>query len=739
MSRDRMGNDRKTRREIGRRLRRGGVMMCMMITSAMLLSACKGNSSSQSTTAAQATQAAESGVQDSQNEVMGRVKSVSDTEITVEQGPGGAPNGQGQSSQGRAPDGQNGQQDKGNPPAKLGDDSNQGQSDNGQSSQSGQNSDGQQPGGAPDGKGQPPQGGAPGGQGGQQNQGNPPEKPGNDGSQGQNQGNPQAKPGDGSSQGQQNQGNPPEKPGDDNSQGQSNNSQSGQPGQNSDGQQPGGVPDGQGQSPQGETTTYKITTSTSFTDADGASIKVSDIKEGDFVKITTDEDGNAVQISLADMTGGPDGSQGGPSNGAPGAGGPGGGAQSAPTSYSSVKEFTGDAEESGQSYTSEGTDESAVLVSNGANVTLKDFTVNRTSEDSKGGDSSSFYGIGASVLATDGTVNLNGGTITSDADGAAGAFAYDKGTVNISDTTITTTGNTAGGIHAAGGGTVNAENLTVHTSGESSAAIRSDRGGGTMRVKGGSYTSAGTGSPAVYCTADIEVEDAKLTAENSEAVCIEGLNSLSLTNCDLSGHIQDNDQNDCDWTVILYQSMSGDSEVGNAVFNMTGGSLTSENGGLFYTTNTESTFYLNNVNITPSSNNEFFLKCTGNANKRGWGQSGANGADCSFTAENQKMEGDVIWDSISNLDFKMTNGSTLTGGFIQDESCAGNGGSKKADLSIDATSTWIVTKDSRLASLTNKGTIKDADGKTVTIKGSDGTVYVQGDSTYTVIVDSYNA
>lgn len=620
--RSRMGNDRKARREIGRRLRKGGVMMCMMITSAMLLSACSGgNSSSKNTTAAQTTEAAaEGGVQDSQNEVMGRVKLVSDTEITVEQGPGGAP---GQNSDGQQPGGA-----------------------------PGQDGDNQQPSGAPDGQNQPPQ---------------------------------------------------------------------------------GGVPEGKGQPPQGETTTYKITTSTTFTDADGASIQVSDIKEGDFVKITTDSNGTAVQISLADMPGGPDGPQGGPGNGAPGAGGPGGGAQSAPTSYSSVKEFTSDTEESGQSYTSEGTDESAVLVSNGANVTLKDFTVNRTSEDSKGGDSSSFYGVGASILVTDGTVDLKGGTITSDADGAAGAFAYDKGTVNISDTAITTTGNTAGG------GTVNAENLTVHTSGESSAAIRSDRGGGTMRVKGGSYTSSGTGSPAVYCTADIEVEDAKLTAENSEAVCIEGLNSLSLTNCDLSGHIQENEQNDCDWTVILYQSMSGDSEVGNAVLNMTGGSLTSENGGLFYTTNTESTFYLNNVNITPSSNNEFFLKCTGNANKRGWGQSGANGADCSFTAENQKMEGDVVWDSISNLKFKMTEGSILTGGFIQDESCAGNGGSGTADLSIDAESTWIVTKDSRLSGLTNKGTIKDADGKAVTIKGSNGTVYVQGDSAYTVTVDSYTA
>ena len=641
--RDRMGNDRKTKREIGRRLRRGSVMMCMMITSAMLLSACGGNSS-QSTTAAQATEAAaESGAQDSQNEVMGRVKSVSDTEITVEQGPGGVPSG--------APDGQ-----------------------------PGQNNDGQQPGGAPDGKGQPPQGST---------------------SDNKNQ------PSQGSTSDNQNQ--PPK----------------------------GGAPEGNGQPPQGETTTYKITTSTTFTDADGASIQVSDIKEGDFVKITTDSNGTAVQISLADMPGGPDGPQGGLGNGAPGAGGPGGGAQSAPTSYSSVKEFTSDTEESGQSYTSEGTDESAVLVSNGANVTLKDFTVNRTSEDSKGGDSSSFYGVGASILVTDGTVDLKGGTITSDADGAAGAFAYDKGTVNISDTAITTTGNTAGGIHAAGGGTVNAENLTVHTSGESSAAIRSDRGGGTMRVKGGSYTSSGTGSPAVYCTADIAVNNAELTANGSEAVCIEGLNSLRLYNSNLTGNMSDDDQNDTTWTVILYQSMSGDSEVGNSTFQMDGGTITSKNGGLFYTTNTECTIALKDVDITYNDDSEFFLQCTGNNNQRGWGQSGSNGSDCNFTADSQDMKGNVIWDSISDLDFYMTNGSTLEGAFVNDETYAGNGGDGYCNVVIDKDSAWTVTGDSKITSLSNAGTITDADGKTVSVVGTDGTTYVEGDSDYTITVDSY--
>ncbi len=438
---------------------------------------------------------------------------------------------------------------------------------------------------------------------------------------------------------------------------------------------------------------------------------------------------------------GPDGNggPGGPGgNGGPG--GPGGG-QSAPTSYTAVTDLTEDTTESGKTYTSTGTDENTIHVSNGANVSLSDFTLTRTSSESKGGDSSSFYGIGAGILVSDGTAVLKNGTITTDANGGAGVFAYNKGNVTISDSTITTTGNTAGGIHVAGGGTLKASNLNVTTSGESSAAIRSDRGGGTMDVDGGTYTSKGTGSPAVYCTADISIKDATLTADSSEAVCIEGLNSLTLTDCDLTGDIPENSQNDCNWNVILYQSMSGDSEVGNATFSMTGGSLTAKNGGMLYTTNTESTFYLKNVAITPSAKNDFFLKCTGNSNARGWGQSGANGADCKFTADTQEMTGDVIWDSISTLDFQMTNGSTLTGAFIQDNSNAGSTGSDgsgKANLTIDATSTWTVTADSTLTTLTCKGTIQGADGKSVSIVGTDKTVYEKGDSAYTITVTSYN-
>ena len=453
-------------------------------------------------------------------------------------------------------------------------------------------------------------------------------------------------------------------------------------------------------------------------------ITLDDIKEGDVVAITLDDDGNAATITVQSMDMG--GGQGGP-----------GGQASGVDSYDAANKYSSDETVSDTSLESTGTDENAALVSNGSEVTFSNDAISRTSSDSQGGDNSSFYGVGAAVLATDGTAYVKDSTVTTDSKGGAGLFAYGDGTVYAADTDITTQQDTSGGIHAAGGGKLYAWDLNVETNGESSAAIRSDRGGGTMVVDGGTYTSNGVGSPAVYCTADIAVNNAELTANGSEAVCIEGLNSLRLYNSNLTGNMSDDDQNDTTWTVILYQSMSGDSEVGNSTFQMDGGTITSKNGGLFYTTNTECTIALKDVDITYNDDSEFFLQCTGNNNQRGWGQSGANGSDCNFTADSQDMKGNVIWDSISDLDFYMTNGSTLEGAFVNDESNAGNGGDGYCNVVIEKDSTWTVTGDSTITSLSNAGTITDADGKTVSIVGIDGTTYVEGDSDYTITVGSY--
>lgn len=530
------------------------------------------------------------------------------------------------------------------------------------------------------------------------------------GGDGQNGGAPEKPEGDGQSSDSSDGASDSQDAADDNQESENTDSQ--------DGEEPE-KPDGNGQS------------------AEAEEISLSDIQEGDIVSITLDEDENAASITVMSMEMDGQGQPGGDGQGAPGQGGPGGQSQGV-DSYTAVNEYIEDTTVSNETIESTGTDENAALISSGANVTLDNDTITRTSADSQGGDNSSFYGVGAAVLATEGTAYVKDGSVTTDAAGGAGLFAYDDGTVYASGTTVETTQDTSGGVHVAGGGTLYGWDLDVETNGESSAAIRSDRGGGTMVLDGGNYVSNGVGSPAIYSTADIAVSNASLTANGSEAVCIEGLNSIHLYDCDLTGNMSDLDQNDNTWTVILYQSMSGDSEVGNSTFQMDGGSLTSENGGVFYTTNTESTITLNNVDINYNDDNEFFLQCTGNTNQRGWGQAGANGADCHFTGISQDMQGDVIWDSISDLDFYLTEGSSLTGAVVDDESYAGEGGEGYCNVYVSADSTWTVTGDSTVSSLENEGTIVDSNGKTVTIQGTDGTVYVQGDSEYTITTGSYS-
>ena len=628
-----------------------------------------------------------------ENTILGEVKSVSDTEITIAVGTKkemGQSDGDGQNGAPQKPDTEDG--NGGEAPSMLdltGEEQTITITENTVITK--------QQGGAPQGQ--------PGGDQNQNGEGEAPEKPDGDNQSGSDNGEAPEKP-DGDNQSGSDSEEAPEKPDGDNQSGSdSEEAQEKQEGDN----QP----------------------------AESEEISLSDIQEGDIVSITLDEDGNAATITVQSMEMGGQGGPGGDGQGAPGQGGPGGQSQGV-DSYTAVNEYTEDTTVSNETLESTGTDENAALISSGASVTLDNDTITRTSDSSTGGDNSSFYGVGAAVLATDGTAYVKDGSVTTDAAGGAGLFAYGDGTVYASGTTVKTTQDTSGGIHVAGGGTLYGWDLDVETDGESSAAIRSDRGGGTMVVDGGTYTSNGVGSPAIYSTADIAVSNATLTANGSEAICIEGLNSIHLYDCDLTGNMSDLDQNDNTWTVILYQSMSGDSEVGNSTFQMDGGSLTSENGGVFYTTNTESTITLSNVDITYNDDNEFFLQCTGNTNQRGWGQSGANGADCNFTGISQQMEGDVIWDSISDLDFYLTDGSSLTGAVVDDETYAGEGGDGYCNVYVSEDSTWTVTGDSTVSSLENEGTIVDSDGNTVTIQGTDGTVYVEGTSAYTITTDSYS-
>lgn len=415
---------------------------------------------------------------------------------------------------------------------------------------------------------------------------------------------------------------------------------------------------------------------------------------------------------------------GDPTDGAPN-GQPGGfGGSGEVTQGSSANTISEDGAYSDTTYTSTGDDENALRI-DGAAVTLDGITVEKSAGATSNTEDGDFYGMNAALLATNGAnVTIKNAVVTSSAQNGNGVFSYGSGTtVNISNSTITTSADNSGGIQTTGGGTTNAEDLTVTTSGNSSAAIRSDRGGGTVNVSGGSYTSNGYNSPAVYSTAAITVLNALLTANNSEALVIEGQNSITLENCTVSGNMSSTKGTSSDenvHSVMIYQSVSGDADVGTSEFSMTGGTLTGRNGDLFYITNTHCILSLSGVTLQNEDAGGYLLRICGNSASHGWGTAGSNGAQVEMTCDAQTLTGNILVDSISTLDLTLKNGSSFTGTInIVDNAEGGAAVSNNAVVTIEAGCTWTLTGDCTLTSLTNNGTI-DLNGYTITL--ADGTV-----------------
>ena len=444
--------------------------------------------------------------------------------------------------------------------------------------------------------------------------------------------------------------------------------------------------------------------------------------------------GTEGSIPDAPPEGGPGGTppdgNGGPGGPPPdGQGGPGGGpgGSSADIDYSGAVEITAADTQSGQTYESTTADESALLIATSDEVTVENPTVTK-SGDSDGGDSCNFYGLNAAVLVKDGgTATITGGTITSDASGANGVFCYggnggqngasgDGTTVVIRDTTITTTGSGSGGIMTTGGGVTYAYDLNVTTSGQSSAAIRTDRGGGLVYVDGGTYTSNGLGSPAIYSTAEIHVANAALVSNLSEGVCIEGLNSIELTDCDLTANNTRRNGNATFLdSIMIYQSMSGDAASGTSAFTMTGGSLTSNSGHVFHVTNTSAVITLSGVEITNNDSDNVLLSVCDD----GW-SGGGNTAELNASA--QKLSGAIKVGDNSALTLNLTNGSSLEG-YVDGRITNAKGDTVSTEagtvtVTLDGSSTWTLTGDSYVTAFNGSAANVISNGYTLYVNGA---------------------
>ena len=371
-------------------------------------------------------------------------------------------------------------------------------------------------------------------------------------------------------------------------------------------------------------------------------------------------------------------------------------------------------------YKSTTQDESSILVQNGGNASIINAEVNKESGDSSNVENSEFYGVNAGILVTENSEStIKNTNINTNAKGANAVFSTGTNSkIYISDSKITTSKDSSRGLDATYGGYIEADNVEITTNGGSCATLATDRGEGTVIAKNSNLTTNGSGSPVIYSTGDISIENTTGNATGAQMVVVEGKNTATVNNSTLECSGKGNRNNVDNCGIMLYQSMSGDASEGTATFNASNSNLTiSEDSDyyssapFFFITNTKSEINLENNTLKYGSN--LLLKIAGTSE---WGKSGSNGGDVTLNATNQELEGDIEVDSISSLVLNLKENSTLKSAINT------NNEAKNIELNIDSTSKLTLTGNTYVT------TLNDEDTSYSNIDFNGYTLYVNGEA-----------
>ena len=341
-----------------------------------------------------------------------------------------------------------------------------------------------------------------------------------------------------------------------------------------------------------------------------------------------------------------------------------------------------------ESMTNTTADQNAFIGKNKAVIDIENSVFDKTG-DTTSDDNSNFRGQNAVVLGIEGSqINIKGSNITSNSKGSNAVFATGEGSViNVENTNIHTKSDSSRGLDATYKGTVNGKNLTITTEGAHSATLATDRGEGTITTEAAKLTTSGEGSPVIYSTGNIIVNNVNGIANNSEIGVVEGKNSITLTNSNVTGY-KDNG-------FMLYQSFSGDAENGIARLKAENNTLTTHATGAFlYVNNTTAEVDLSN-NAISMPNTSTLVKAAADSR---WGKTGENGGHLTLRTSNQELSGNIMADSISTIALDMTNGSSLVGAVNTDNTA------KEVTVKLSKDSNWILTGDSYVKSLSNEDT-----------------------------------
>ena len=380
-----------------------------------------------------------------------------------------------------------------------------------------------------------------------------------------------------------------------------------------------------------------------------------------------------------------------------------------------ASEITGDGTYDGMTYTSEKDNENALRISM-AYISASGDTITKSGnvDDVTNSD---LYGKNAAILVTHGGHGaFTGAKLTTSGNGAVGAYGYSKGTyINLADSTVDTTGDFAAAVEISEKAMMKVVNSNVTTSGYGAPAIKVGKNGGIFLAENSHFTTAGQESHGIYTNGDVTITGGSVNAKATKAAVVKGNNTITLENATLEG----NETASIPYNVVLCADETAIGTMGTQQFNAKDSTLISHAGGMFYVTGTHGRITLENTAIQQDGTAPV-VTASGNDGAFGWGAPGSNGGHLQLVLIKQNLTGDILVDSISDVNMNVTEGSVWTGAIhIVPNAQGGEAYRTNGDIFISEGSTWNLTEDSEATSVSCLGTI-NYNGHTITL--ADGTV-----------------
>ncbi|MCC5575841.1 hypothetical protein IMZ11_09345 [Microtetraspora sp. AC03309] len=313
-------------------------------------------------------------------------------------------------------------------------------------------------------------------------------------------------------------------------------------------------------------------------------------------------------------------------------------------------------------YTADGVNLSAILVTNSGKLTTTSPQIDKTG-DAASNSESGFFGVNSAVLVQSaGTAVISGGSVTTDGVGAIALFAYgQKSSLSMTGGTIEASGEYSRGAIAADRGKVTLARVKVTTSGDHASTVTASRGDGEIVVVGGELSTSGRYSAGAYALGTITCTGARITAAQSEGLVIDGAGSISLKDCLVRGAVG----------ARLYRYTGR--RPGRAVLTVNGGRLIAERGDAFQVSSTAALITVKGGARVENSG--------GLINATRYGQA-------ALVVDGGRLTGDIVTDETSEASVALHEGARLTGRI------------STAAVALDRPSRWNVTDDSALTALT---------------------------------------